>query len=49
MKGTFEVIAYKEKKRAVCYFTVELYNGIANVIYDHMAKKGYRDISIRLI
>lgn len=49
MKGTFEVIGWKNNKRTVRYYTVELFNGIANLLHDRMAKMGYTDIDVRLI
>ena len=49
MKGTFEVTAEKDGKRIVKYLTLELFNGIANVIYDRQCKLGYTNINIHLI
>ena len=49
MKGTFEVTADKNGKQTVRYYTVELFNGIANLIYDRMVKMGYLNINIHLM
>ena len=49
MKGTFEVKATKGSQKTVRYYTVRLYNGIANELYDRMKKLGYKDINIRLM
>ena len=49
MKGTFEVIGYKNSKKSIRYYTVNLYNGVANDIFDKMKKMGYKNIDVRLI
>ena len=49
MKGTFEVIAYKNNKRTVRYYTLELWNGVANYLHDHMKFMGYENIDVRLM
>lgn len=48
MKGTFEVTAEKDGRKTVRYYTVELFSGIANLIYEHMEKMGYTNINIHL-
>lgn len=49
MRGTFEIIAYKNRRRSVLYYGTYLYNGIANRIYDHMKAHGYTSITVRLM
>ena len=49
MKGTFEVTGMKNGKRTVRYYTVELWNGIANYLYDRMKAMGYTDINVHLM
>ena len=49
MKGTFEVTATRNGKQTVRYYTVELFNGITNVIYDRLARLGYSNINIHLM
>ena len=48
MYGRFEAIGYKNGKKGIFTFTVKLYNGIANKIYDQMVKMGFTDISVHL-
>lgn len=49
MYGTFEIVAKKKGKVVVQYYTVVLYNGIANKIFNDYKKAGYKNIHIRLI
>ena len=49
MMGTFEVIAYKNGRRDVRYYTVLLKNGIADTIYSMMKRMGYSDITVHLM
>ena len=49
MKANIEIIAYKNNKRIVTYYTVDLYYGIANDYYDKYKKLGYKNISVRII
>ena len=49
MKGTFEVIAYKDGERTVRHYTVELFNGITDLLYRRMEKMGYSDITVHLM
>lgn len=49
MYGTFEVTAYWRGKRQIRYFTVKLWNGIANRIYDEMEGRGFTHINVHLM
>ena len=49
MKGTFEVTAWKNGKRTVRHYTVELWNGIANLLHDRMKAMGYENINVHLM
>lgn len=49
MKANIEVTAYKNGKRYVMTWVKELYNGIAMDVYDEYVRKGYENVSVRII
>ena len=49
MTANFEVTAYKNGKKTVRYYVMQIYSGIAADLAEKFEKLGYRDIQIRMI
>ena len=49
MKTNFEVIAYKNGKRTVRYYSLKITDIIMVQLYDKYRELGYRDIRVRMI